>query len=175
MMIKGREGAFTQMQSLFFFLALLVMASDAFPAEPIIVQCHINASADRSHDSKHKWIGRLPKYGKAPDRSIIFEISKGGMDSGFIFANLDTEAPSVRPVMSWKKGDSNAPEIGVESKARVFRRAEGAIFFSWEFGPNEFYTAVLHLPSRKTAITQISTCRAGLCDVGIKAITADCQ
>jgi hypothetical protein len=92
-----------------------------------------------------------------------------------MFANLDKETPSVRPIMGWKNKETGTLEIGAESEARVFRRAEGAIFFMLEFAPNEFYTAVLHLRSRKAAVSRVDTCRWGLCDVGVQAITADCQ
>lgn len=163
------------MRFLLFLLTMIVVSSSALADQPSILQCVINASADRSHDSIRQWVGPLPEPGKAPDRSILFEISKGGTESGFIFADLDTETPRIRPVMSWKNKETNAPEVGAEKKARVFRRTDRAIFFSWEFAPDEFYTAVLHLSSRKAAISQISTCRGSLCDVDIKAMTADCR
>lgn len=158
-----------------FLFGTFLIAADTVTAQPSILQCAINASADRSHDSEHEWVGPLPEYGKAPDRSVPFLIARGGTESGFIFSNLQSDNPTIRPIMAWREKGSDKPVLGAEKKGTVFRRAERAVFVQWEFGPNEFYTAVLHLPSKKAAISQISTCRAGLCDVGIKAITADCQ
>ena len=152
----------------FFFIQVSVFTrSELLAASASTFECRVNASADRSHDQTYGWVGALPRGGQ-PDRTVPFEVAVSGLDIGYIFTDTHTDKPRIVPLMIRNL-------VGVEKTGTVFSRTPQAVFFFWEFGPNEFYTAVLHLPSKTAAISQISTCRGNLCDVGVKAITADCR
>lgn len=145
---------------------------------PSAVHCTVNAKASRVFAQDIGWYGPIPERDENPDASKPFDViveptdPDGVLFHEFIFSQLDTDHPQVRPIRHEKY---TALGSIYEREATVIQRTPSALFFSWRgVLDQEVYTAVIHWKSLKAAIgkTGFSDAFPG---VAVEGITADCQ
>ena len=166
-------------------LILFWFVATSHAQAPSVVHCTVNAHASRAFAEDIGWYGPHPKRDdiraswKQPDTTKPFKVVVPTDDTdpfdvaygGFIFSQLDTNRPHVRLIPLEKDSDGK-PVPGYERDATVMKRTPLAIFFFWEGAPDEIYSAVLHLKSRKVAIGR--TASGTLVAIGVSGTTADC-
>ena len=166
------------MKNLLAILILFWFVATSQAQAPSAVHCTVNAKAGRAFAEDIGWYGPIPERDENPDASKPFDVIVGLTDPEgvlfheFIFSQLDTDHPHVRPIRHKKYAALGSI---YEREATVIQRTPSAVFFSWRgVLAQEVYTAVIHWKSLKAAIgkTGFSDAFPG---VVVEGITADCQ
>ena len=169
------------MQQIKISCALLILSSSVAvltAQNPSAVHCTVNAKASRVFAQDIGWYGPIPERDENTDASKPFDVIVEPTDPDsllfheFVFSQLDTDHPQVRPIRHKKYAALGSI---YEREATVIQRTPSAVFFSWRgVLDREVYTAVIHWKSLKAAIG-----RTGFSDafpgVVVEGITADCQ
>lgn len=158
-----------------FLFCLFCLVATSQAQTPTVVQCIVNAYAGRAFTERiGGWHGPLPELGGQPDPDEPFEVLVDDIADvtfdGYMFSQLDTDRPHVRPLHKDSKGN---PIPGYERDATVIQRTPEAIFFLWHSTSDEFYSAVLDVKNLKAAIGRTSSSVLGI--IGVSVSTADCQ
>ena len=166
------------MKNLLVILILFWFVATSQAQAPSAVHCTVNAKASRVFAEDTGWYGPIPKRDENPDASKPFDVIVGLTDPEgllfheFIFSQLDTDHPHVRPIRHKKYAALGSI---YEREATVIQRTPSAVFFSWRgVLDQEVYTAVIHWKSLKAAIGRTGFSDAFL-GVVVEGITADCQ